>query len=526
VLAAGALAAIYFDPSQPVGGEQGYLLLIAYVVFALVSLAIASRSRSMGWQLSSHLVDICVITGVMYYTEGPTSPYFVLFSFLLFSATLQWDWLGAILTGTLLVLLIAALGLLAPVSPLDTDELDRLIMRAVYLLVASVLFAYVGAYLARTRRRLAQLAVWPHTNSASGSRPALQAPLAHAAHVLAARRALVLWEAGEEPYRYVALWNGTSCEYRDEPPDAFASIVAAPYASATFAFDATTGQTIDERGARQAGMPFEPSLIGQFGIQNAITAPFASARHSGRLFLLDLPDFDANDLSFAEIAAARIRDELDRHAREQDAGEAAKLDERARVARDLHDGILQTLTAARLQISNLEGGAPEKIRHVMHFIGDVLRREQQRLREFVEQTEGSNSIHASNGRHEPFAALADDLSRLWNCEVKLETRPPDLVLSAQLASGVRMMVLEAVANAARHGTADRIYVMIERQADLIELTVRDNGRGMLRKPDPAGGDADVPSPASLRTRAAELGGDIYLVNDSSGLSVQIRLPVA
>jgi signal transduction histidine kinase len=528
VLAAGALAAIYFDPSQPARGDFGYLLLIAYVLFATAALILAARGVQK-WPLLSHLVDVGLITGVMYYTEGPTSPYFVLFSFLLFSGTLQWEWGGAVATGALLVGLIVALSVFGIVDPFETGEADRLIMRATYLFVASALFAYVGAYLARARRRLVQLAVWPASAPARAPHPSLQAPLAHAAKVLGAGRALVIWEQRDEPYRFLALWGSGSDDFRSENPDRYGAIVGSSFQTDAFAFDRETGVVQTARGRHSRPDAIDRQLLKDYRIRNAVTMPFSGIRCRGRLFLLDVPEIDADDLSLGEIAAHRIQEELDRHSLEQEAEAAIKTNERVRVARDLHDGILQTLTAARLQLTNLDRPEAETPDARLQVVKDMLQREQQRIRAFVEAAERDTDATSSGVSPAPLAGLADDLASQWNCAVRLETDPVDLSLPAALGTGLRMMILEAVANAARHGLANRVDIKVARENGAIELSVTDDGCGLaalMSGPDDARASNAVPPPRSLRTRVEEFGGTISVASGSHGVSVHIRLPVS
>ena len=74
-------------------------ILVAYTIFSLIvaSLPTIARLRT-GWQLPVHLIDIGVISYLVYFFPNLSSSFFILYVFVLLSATFRWNWQGAILT--------------------------------------------------------------------------------------------------------------------------------------------------------------------------------------------------------------------------------------------------------------------------------------------------------------------------------------------------------------------------------------------------------------------------------------------
>src|SRR5450759_2451725 len=74
-------------------------ILVAYTVFGLIVawMPIIGRLRT-GWQLPVHLIDIGVISILMYILQNRSSTFLVLYVFILLSATFRWNWRGAIWT--------------------------------------------------------------------------------------------------------------------------------------------------------------------------------------------------------------------------------------------------------------------------------------------------------------------------------------------------------------------------------------------------------------------------------------------
>jgi hypothetical protein len=102
VLAGFSLLAIWLDPTVPSKhADIAYTLLAVYLGYALalaawVWHAVAPLERT---AVFVHALDILAFTLFMYFTEGPTSPFFLYFVFAVIAAALRWQWRGALWTG-------------------------------------------------------------------------------------------------------------------------------------------------------------------------------------------------------------------------------------------------------------------------------------------------------------------------------------------------------------------------------------------------------------------------------------------
>jgi signal transduction histidine kinase len=199
----------------------------------------------------------------------------------------------------------------------------------------------------------------------------------------------------------------------------------------------------------------------------------------------------------------------------QDAvAEAAVLEERRRVARDLHDGVAQELAFIASQLRWSDGGRPPDPE-----LGQIA--------EAVERAldESRGAIAAlSRPVHEPLhvalAQTAEDVVERRGGRLKLdlqegiEVPPPWRVALARI-------LREAVANAIRHGHARTISVEL-RDDDGICLRISDDGDGF----DPAEPQrATSFGLISMKERTESLGGEFRLVSrPHEGTSVEIYIP--
>ena len=140
-----------------------------------------------------------VFTVIIFFTEGPTSPFFVFFTFLLVCATFRWRWHGTLWTAAASLAVVLTLAWYP--SNLSADQnfdLNRFIIRIVYLAVVAILLGYLGAHEQSRRNVLCALAEWPRTVS-DELQSMSSALLGHAAAILGAPRLLLIWEEGEGP---------------------------------------------------------------------------------------------------------------------------------------------------------------------------------------------------------------------------------------------------------------------------------------------------------------------------------------
>ena len=204
--------------------------------------------------------------------------------------------------------------------------------------------------------------------------------------------------------------------------------------------------------------------------------------------------------------------------------------ERVRLARDLHDGVLQTLTGAALRLEvarQLLGAEPEAASRLLEEVQELLIFEQRELRDFIGdlETERASGPEAA-GLDERLARLAERIARLWDLEVALSCRLGERAIPARLAHDLYRLVQEALVNAARHGRASRATVDLQGDGPAIRVSVADNGRGF-----PFQGEYDFATltaaklgPVSLKRRVAALGGRLDIASSAAGARIEVSLP--
>jgi signal transduction histidine kinase len=473
-LAAGSLGSVYFDHTSQLPASA-FAMLIAYAVYALI-VAIwteASRTTSRRWILANHILDMTFFGWVNY--VGPSSPFFSYFVFGIICATLRFGRRGTMLT-TLAATSVFIASSAASV-PAATFELNRFIIRAAYLLVLASMLIFLADYHERIQRDLARIARWPRSPR-RGHDELLESLLREATSIFSARRAVLAYEHLSERFAFQGEWDG---------------------------------------GAFKMSEIYEPNTA-----EAVVSTKFQGEFVRGQLFLFEGTPPLLEEMNLAEIAGTVIAARLDHFHAALQLQRGAVAEERVRVARDLHDFVLQSLTGVALQLRTLPrriSENPEEALTRLVEIEQVIAAGQKELRRFIDDL-----------RLEPddFDQLERRFREQWAIDVDSEVSPVVHLLPLGTRYEIHAIVNEAVANAAKHAQAKRIALCILVEDGHVLVDVADDGRGF-----PFHGRYDLQSliatnrgPVTLKERVSALGGSMVLDSSVTGAHLEIRVPLS
>jgi signal transduction histidine kinase len=532
VLVALLLLAIEFDPNPLVPhGTAAFKMLIAYAGIA-TALAVTRvwrfPARPTGYVV--HSLDIMFLLILSALTETRDSLFFAFFTFcVLLAASLRWNWQAVLATAGVVALVIWSGGTLQTVRTGQPGEEPALI-GAAYVLVAGAMLAYSSAVRERRREQLARLTEWPGPEPSQIRRPNLASLLAHCARALEAPRMLVLWEEAEEPFISIAMWRGGEYNHARQMAGSYGNFVRSEqHAECAFwTDDATTTFASMPNGPVRLGAPItDDTLIHAFAIRSVASAPFAGALCKGRVFVLDRERWSDFQLQLVEIVASRLGNALDREIMQSQAREAIAELERARLIRDLHDGLLQSLTAAGLQIKLVSDGENPETQKRLEIVRQLLVSEQRRIREAMGKTPPRNEREREVALKKYLQSVLVETARHWNCKTSLSVDPPEAMAHATMCVHLSLMLGEAVANAVRHGQASAVNVSIRKSSQDITVHIRDNGHGFdgaAFSYDTGNSASSGFAPFSLQDRVNELDGQMSVKSSPTGVELLIKLP--
>jgi two-component system, NarL family, sensor histidine kinase UhpB len=192
----------------------------------------------------------------------------------------------------------------------------------------------------------------------------------------------------------------------------------------------------------------------------------------------------------------------------------AQEEERARVARDLHDEVNQSLTGLllRLEAARELAGELAEIRALANKAMQELLTLARQLRPTVLDDLG---LKAALSGH------VTELERQSGIDAGFESVGDVASLPAEVQTVVYRVAQEALSNAVAHSGADRLDVRLERRDGVVELTVADDGRGFTF--DQAASGLGL---AGMRERALLVNGDLQVESRPQvGTSVRLLVPI-
>ncbi|MFE2476724.1 GAF domain-containing protein [Streptomyces sp. NPDC059389] len=258
----------------------------------------------------------------------------------------------------------------------------------------------------------------------------------------------------------------------------------------------------------------------------AVAVPLGTAAGDGRGVLLLAravaePVFTDGELEPLLAFARQAALALELAERRRDAEQIALLEERDRIARDLHDLAIQRLFATGMTLQNAarlveHEGAAERVGRAVDDLDEtikIIRSTIFGLR--AKDREAGPGLRARAARAVGEAGSALGHPPRLSMEGLLDTD-----VSTQVADHAMAVLTELLSNAARHAHATRVGVSLKATHDEIVLTVTDNGRGV-----PAQGRRS--GLRNLDERARGLGGTFSVGSPSEGGSVLVwRAPLS
>jgi signal transduction histidine kinase len=188
---------------------------------------------------------------------------------------------------------------------------------------------------------------------------------------------------------------------------------------------------------------------------------------------------------------------------------------RRQIERDLHDGVQQRLVSALLGQRMAQALIPPELYELRLQLSEVADGLEGALDELQEISRGIHpAILARGGLAAALKALARRQVVRVELEVLAQTRLPEPVEVAAY-----YVVSEALTNTAKHAQASVVRVAVETHDGVLELSIRDDGRGGA---DPVGGSGLI----GLSDRVDALGGTIRVVSpEGQGTTLHVLLPI-
>jgi signal transduction histidine kinase len=536
-LATSGLLAVYLDPTEPTRYTTiAYALLTAYALHSLLlMLWLRWRPSGPALRLGAHSVDIVFAAVITLFTEGANSPLFVFFFFVLLAAAYRWGQRETLATAGAAIAVLVLEAWLVVSAPLEPN---RLITRAAYLFITGILLGYLAEEDKRRRAETSFLArLIGRLQTSTSLRGSLLLVLEEVMGLFGSERALLaveettagrlyLWEArGSAPLTLTLreIDSARRDAYLFSPPGE--------------AWSARPGNgfevlALDVNGRRREPAPAFPAALTQAHPCRSLMLLSLrfGAEWSGHLFLFD-PAAGANpeaELRFLQTlvrqtAPALYSTYLVRRMRAR----AGAL-ERARVAHELHDGVIQSLISLEMQAEVLrrraERASPEVAEEIAR-LQRLLHHEILNVRELMLQM---RPLELDPQRLLEFLAeTVDRFQRDTGITARFVSELEEVRLPPRVCRELARIVQEALANVRKHSGAHNVLVRFGSHNGHWRLVVDDDGKGFpfTGRHSQAELDAGRRGPLVIKERVRSIGGELAIESTAGGgARLEITVP--
>lgn len=540
-LAALLTLAVFVDSPEPRKHQDVVrILALGYLAYSIgvATLTWTRRVTTRGVPLVTQVIDLVLFSAFMYLTDGAQSPFFPYFVFAIICGAIRWHGRGAFITGA------AAFGFYvvstlsgAGSPPAEDFNSAEFIARSTHLALVAALLGYLGMYQHRLQREISGLAAWPRRLPTQGN-VALSEVLMYAGMLLDAPRLVLAWEEGDEPSLRIAVRDGSGVQITRERPDAFGTLVAGPLERSSFI---CTGLATARRRVLQRvpggfrfwdGDPLDPKFRDRFKVRDAIALRLSTDSIQGWLFALDRPRATADDVLLGDIVGRLVAGGLELQTLVEQLRESAAGEERVHLARELHDGVLQSLTAASLQAQRARQSiatSPAEAERRLAMVEETILSEQQALRLAIEDLQPGAMKETTPVDVIPrLRETAARVGRQWDIRVHLNLQRTPSPAPQKVAHEVTRMLQEALVNAIRHGGAREVTVTCIMMGTDLALAVSYQGRGFAGfqgRHDLASLNRMKVGPRTLKERVSGVGGSLEIESGENGARVEIHIPL-
>jgi signal transduction histidine kinase len=537
VLALSALVIIWIDPLEPSRlVELTYASLGAYCVYGVGVALLAWRTDWPPPVRALHWLDVAFYAYLVALTEGTSSIFFQFFLFAILVASFSRGFREGFAVAVASFALFLTVGVLA--SPTGKAfELDRTLLRAVYLLGLGYVIAHMGGYELLLKRRLRLLQeITHHWNPRLGVEHAIGSNLERLLEFYGAASCVLVLHR-----------PGTAAAYlmhralRGRPGEAsIANLLAEGAARALLGLPATVGayghdpagpwwtqrrgfaahdiETETRAEMRAAELQALANLLDAHAL---LTVPYAQRDGThGRIFLTDARrGFGHSDVDFLTQVSAAIATVVENMQLMEQLVARAGEHERLAISRDLHDTTIQPYIGLKMSLDALRrtAGPDNPLSRQIADLVDMTEMTIRDLRGYAERLRDQAPL-AGEFLVAAVRRQIERLGRFYGLEVEL-TSELSPRLQGRLAAEAFQIIAEALSNVLRHTASKKASVSMRCDESNLLLKIGNESRG-------GAGMAPVFTPRSIAERAKALGGETRVDSLPEGRTVvQVSVPL-
>jgi signal transduction histidine kinase len=566
-LATAALVTVWMDPAQIRYSLWAHGLLAFYLAQSVIIMLLLRRRQqsTSAFRLLVHSGDVIWPVLISIFATAQGNPFFLFFVFVIAAAAYRWglwETVGTAISSVLLLWIESMafyMGMTRhldgfflqhhiPLLRLDLTQFEpkRLFMRSISLLVMGFLLGYLAEQQKQLRAEKAVIAkILAKARVETGLRATLQDIMGEMSLMYGANSALIASQEINSRHLFIGELHLTGIE-----PSEFRWLESGASGRETYLYD--DHETTVFFAARTRGENEQFSIFGlnQDGekiprptssflnrvaelhkFSSLISVPFLFGREwSGRIFLFDpaLTGDTEEELRFLQELVRQVGPAVYNVYLLSRLRTRAGALERARFARELHDGAVQSLIAVEMQVDVLRRQSTTNSGIVTSELGRIqglLREEVLKLRELMQQMK---SLDVDSRRLLGF--LGDTVERFQRetgITARFLTSVEDLKMPQPVCREIARIVQEALVNVRKHSKANQVLVRLNSGAERWHLIIEDDGAGFSfsGRFTHAELDSQGKGPVVIRERVRLIEGELTIESTpGQGSRLEVSIP--
>ena len=516
-------------------------VVIAYFVQSLALLLFLRTRRTVaGLPEVVTLLDLSWAAAISLLTGGPNSPFFGLFVFAILSAAYRWGLRATLTTAAITVgVLLGQVALAVAGPPWAGDfvgralEVDLVITRCAYVLIGGLLLGYMAQTEKDLRAETAAVArLVVKVRAEAGLSATLEEVSRELLGLFGAQRLLLVMHGMRTQRLFV--WEAEPGPSPEEVTVRSQELDAAqretylfPAPAAAWAARRRAGAmpplTVVDREGRQLRVPaglVPPAFLERSPFRSVLAVSLTFREEwEDRVYLFDPEKAGARELRLLQAFVRQAGPTIYNVYLLGRLRARVRTVERARVARDLHDGVIQSLIGLEMEVDALRresGPTPAGLSTRLGEMQQVLRAEVSGLRELMLRMK---PLYLDPRRlPEYLVDLVDRFRRETGIAAHFSCELDEVALPPRICTELARIVQEALANVRKHSTARNVLVRFDATADQWKLSIDDDGCGFRfsGRLSLAEMDAGRLGPVVIKERVHSIGGQLTIDSSPGG----------
>jgi len=524
--------------------NEAYSAVALYFLYALAVTWIVDRNlmtvNRVGFYTQA--ADTLWFPIILLYTQGENSPFFLYYVFSLITASFRWGFRETFFVNTANVGMYVIVHFATEPSHFSFYEF---LARPTYLYVLACLIGYLGEHQKRAQEQLMTLAELSSSIRIKHRFSRMLVELMERVRQLfRVERCVLVFHDQEIDRFFLRIVGGkmknsprivelrpSEIEFLVSPRQNLGYFVnpTRPM-SRIFGIRNTLVYDFDNQRASSSSLEPNKRLVSIFEMESVLSVPvILSEQFKGRVYLVNRvqDSFSNSDLQYLKLIVSQVGPLIESYRLLQRMQKLSVLEEKNRIARDLHDGLVQSLASLDLRVQvclKLCQQSPRDVRTELAELQRIVRAEHEELRNFMKRLRTPSLPHDSIA--EAIRGYVQSFERENNLTVELTIEPEELILPRRISNEINQIIHEGLTNVKKHAAAHHVSIKLSRDDSNANLLISDDGCGFStgsQIEDASKGGA----PWSIYERARALNGTLAVESSpGKGSTLSIRLPIS